>query len=514
MNWRKWWDDPSTRRKILLALLALLGLAIAVVASLVFFTPKERARFADEPKDRTERESFPLLPALPQHPQIQVYTNHSRAATYIDPYRQFRRYGDNFEQILIDQVQRARRTIDVAAQEFRLPNLMRALLERQKAGVKVRVIIENSYNRTVPEMLRSLENQEKLSEHVSSRYEELVAFTDLNKDGQLSEAELGQRDAVWMMRKNRLPYLDDTADGSKGSGLMHHKFMVVDGETVVVSTANFTPSDMHGDFEAPDTRGNANNLVVIQSPQLARIFLQEFNLMWGDGPGGQTDSRFGTKKPHRPIQFVDVGGASIGVKFSPDSRRVPFERTSNGAIAAALEAARQRIDFMLFVFAEPRLGNLLEQKQAKGVKIRGLVDSGFAYTTYATTLDMWGYLSTQDCASGNGRPWRNPLTTVGIARIARGDKLHHKSAVIDRQTIVTGSHNWSTNANHTNDETLLVIRHPTVAAHYDREFERLYEGAILGPSPRAQERALKTCPPKPARPPAKPRAKSRTAAPR
>ncbi|NJK60923.1 MAG: competence protein ComE [Oscillatoriales cyanobacterium SM2_1_8] len=509
MNWRKLWDDPTTRRKILLALLAFLGLAIAVVTSLVFFAPKERARFADEPKDRTERESFPLLPALPQHPQIQVYNNHSRAATYIDPYRNFQRYGDNFEQILIDQVQRARRTIDVAAQEFRVPNLMRALLERQKAGIKVRVIIENSYNRTIPEMLRSLTDAETLSEHVSSRYEELVAFTDLNKDGQLSEAELGQRDAVWMMRQARLPYLDDTADGSKGSGLMHHKFMVVDGETVVVSTANFTPSDMHGDFEAVDTRGNANNLVAIQSPELARIFLQEFNLMWGDGPGGKTDSRFGTKKPHRPIQFIDVGGARVGVKFSPDSRRIPFERTSNGAIAVALTDARQQVDFMLFVFAEPRLGNLLEQKQAQGVKIRGLVDSGFAYTKYATTLDMWGYLSTQDCASGNGRPWAKPLSTVGIARIARGDKLHHKSAVVDRQTIVTGSHNWSMNANHTNDETLLVIRHPTVAAHYDREFERLYEGAILGPSARAKDRALQACPPKPARSRTKPRPPAR-----
>ncbi len=510
MDWRKLWDNPPTRRKVLFALLVLLGLAIAVVTSLFFFAPKERARFADEPKERPKRESFPLLPALPQHPQIQVYTNHNQAATYIEPYRKFQRYGDNFEQILIDQVQRARRTIDVAAQEFRVPNLMQALLAQQKAGVQVRVIIENSYNRTIPEMLQSLEQQDKLSEHLSSRYQELVAFADLNKDGQLSDAELGQRDAVWMMRKARLPYLDDTADGSKGSGLMHHKFMVVDGETVVVSTANFTPSDMHGDYEAPDTRGNANNLVVIQSPPLARIFLQEFNLMWGDGPGGRTNGLFGTKKPHRPMQFINVGDAQVGVKFSPDSRRVPFERTSNGAIAQALNGAKQQVDFMLFVFAEPTLGNLLEKKQAQGVKIRGLVDAGFAYTAYATTLDMWGFLSTQDCASGNGRPWAKPLSTVGIARIARGDKLHHKSAAIDRQTIITGSHNWSTNANHTNDETLLVIRHPTVAAHYEREFERLYEGAILGPSARAKERALKACPPKPARTRAKSQAKPGT----
>ena len=35
-------------------------------------------------------------------------------------------------------------------------------------------------------------------------------------------------------------------------------------------------------------------------------------------------------------------------------------------------------------------------------------------------------------------------------------------------------------ANRANDETLLVIESATVAAHFEREFDRLYQGAILG----------------------------------
>ena len=46
---------------------------------------------------------------------------------------------------------------------------------------------------------------------------------------------------------------------------------------------------------------------------------------------------------------------------------------------------------------------------------------------------------------------------VDTSRLARGDKLHHKFAVIDNKTLITSSFNWSPSAAHTNDETLLVI---------------------------------------------------------
>jgi phosphatidylserine/phosphatidylglycerophosphate/cardiolipin synthase-like enzyme len=51
-----------------------------------------------------------------------------------------------------------------------------------------------------------------------------------------------------------------------------------------------------------------------------------------------------------------------------------------------------------------------------------------------------------------------------------------------------GSQNWSKAANHTNDENLLVIRNPTVAAHFEREFDRLYDQAELGMTPYLQQR--------------------------
>ncbi|MBD3882457.1 hypothetical protein IFO70_11865 [Phormidium tenue FACHB-886] len=80
----------------------------------------------------------------------------------------------------------------------------------------------------------------------------------------------------------------------------------------------------------------------------------------------------------------------------------------------------------------------------------------------------------------DNQPWRRPLTTVGIPSLPEGDLLHHKVGIIDGRVVITGSQNWSDAANESNDENLLVIDNPTVAAHFQREFERLYAGATLG----------------------------------
>jgi phosphatidylserine/phosphatidylglycerophosphate/cardiolipin synthase-like enzyme len=83
--------------------------------------------------------------------------------------------------------------------------------------------------------------------------------------------------------------------------------VIIDGRTLIVTSANFTTSDIHGDFSNPNSLGNANNLLKIDSPKLAALFTQEFNLMWGDGPRFLPDSKFGLKKPFRLADQVQLG---------------------------------------------------------------------------------------------------------------------------------------------------------------------------------------------------------------
>ncbi|MEE3718916.1 phospholipase D-like domain-containing protein [Tumidithrix elongata RA019] len=430
--------------------------------------------------------------ALPQHPHIQAYFNYNQANSYTDPYRQIKRPGDDLEKILVEQINQAKVSVDVAVQELRLPNIAKALIDRKAAGVKVRLILENRYSRGWSEY--STEELAKFNSRESEKYLDFVKFADRNGDGKLSDAELDQSDAIRAIKKANLEWIDDTADGSKGRGLMHHKFAIVDRKIVLFGSANFTLSDMHGDFATTGTLGNANNLVKIENQEIANLFTEEFNLMWGDGPGGKPDSLFGVKKPHRRIAYVLVDNAQIRVKFSPDKQDTAWEQTSNGLIGTGLAGATKSADMALFVFSTPKLSDVLELREQTGVKIRVLVDPQFAYREYSSTLDMWGFVSTLDCKSEDGHAWVKPIATVGAPSLATGDLLHHKFAVIDGNLVITGSHNWSNAANYTNDETLLVIQNNLVAAHYQREFDRLYKNATFGPTAKLSQEAPRTCP--------------------
>ncbi|MEL7246123.1 MAG: DUF655 domain-containing protein [Cyanobacteria bacterium J06573_2] len=421
------------------------------------------------------------LKPLPQDSSAQVYFNHSQTSEYKEPYRDKIRKGDNLEQIIIDAISQAESTIDIAIQELRLPLIAQALVKKHRAGIKVRVILENNYSRPWSDLATDKLAADKLTKREQEKYQEFNKFVDINEDGKLSQEEINQRDALKILRNSKIPLIDDTADGSKGSGLMHHKFIVVDNRFVIVTSANFTLSGIHGDYDNYDSLGNVNNLIKIDSVELADIFTEEFNIMWGDGVGGKFDSKFGLQKPQRDFQKVSFGNNKITVNFSPTSSTKLWIDSSNGLIGKTLKSAEKSIDSALFVFSAQRLSNILETSHQKKVKIRTLLEPDFAYRFYSEGLDMTGVALSNKCKYElNNQPWSNPIQTTGIPLLTSGDLLHHKYSVIDKKIVITGSHNWTEAANIGNDETVLVIENPKVAAHYVREFERLYSNAEFG----------------------------------
>jgi competence ComEA-like helix-hairpin-helix protein len=424
---------------------------------------------------------------IPQDPLVQVYFNQSQSSTYTEPYRQQTRPGDNLEQVIIDTITSSQFTVDVAVQELRLPKISHALLQRRQAGVKVRVIVENTYRR--PWSTFSATELAKFPPRERDRYNEFIKLVDTNKDGKLSQEEIQQGDALVILENGGIPIIDDRADGSRGSDLMHHKFIVVDNKRVIVTSANFTTSDIHGDFASPESRGNSNNLLKIESPELARLFTQEFNEMWGSGIAAKKDSKFGIKKTFRPVQSVNIGKSKVAIQFSPTSTKQPWEESVNGLIGLTLANGKKSVDLALFVFSEQRLANILEKPSQNGMPIRVLIDKNFAYRSYSEALDMMGVTYPEKCrVEPDNKPWKKPISTVGVPNLAKGDLLHHKFAVLDGKTVITGSHNWSIAANNNNDETLLVIENPIVAAHFEREFNRLYRNASLGLPSRIKEK--------------------------
>ena len=422
-------------------------------------------------------------PELPQAEGITVLFNQREGRRYRSPIHRIERSGDDLERALLDAIAGARQEILVAVQELSLPRLAQALVAQHQRGVRVRVVLENHYSKPW-----SAEHDAELDPHQRQRKEQLQALADRDGDGRLSASEQEQGDAVALLQRAGVPLIDDTADGSRGSGLMHSKYLVIDRSVVITGSANFTASGIHGDAGQPQTRGNVNHLLRLESAELAALFSKDFALMWGDGPGGALDSRFGTRKNNGPSKSVSIGSAQVEVLFAPHRRDDPNHGLN--LLEQELAKAERQIDMALFVFSAQQLSDQLATVLQRGVKLRLVADPGFASRAFSETLDLLGVaLSDQDCKLERGnQPLSTPAEGVGTPRLPRGDKMHHKFAVIDGKTVITGSFNWSPSAAHQNDEVLLVIRSPQVAAHFNREMDRLWKGAELGITSRLQRK--------------------------
>ncbi len=412
---------------------------------------------------------------------LEISFNRISTESYRDPYRNIERSGRNIEKDVIKLIQSAKQRVWVAAYELRLPEIAKALRAAHEKGLDVRLVTENTNNYELDKLDETITDA---SSYEEGRLIDYKAYVDLNSDGIIDEAELTQMDAIKIINEASIPMLDDTADGSKGSGLMHHKFIVIDSNVVFGGSGNFTWSDYHGDKLKVTSVGNANNFFLIENMAINKAFAEEFQIMWGDGPGGQFDSRFGVNKPYRaPLRTQLNEASSVTLQFGATSKDYGWEASPNGLIATRLKAIEESLEAALFVWSEQRLTDSIPRRIAGQLRI--LIEPFFGYRYYSELLDVLGVeMLGESCAiEKDNAPWPTPSLVSGISKLTTGDLIHHKFAVLDSKAVITGSQNWSGNANQNNDEVVLVLDSSHVAAQYKEEFQRLYANATLGLSP-------------------------------
>ena len=115
--------------------------------------------------------------------------------------------------------------------------------------------------------------------------------------------------------------------------------------------------------------------------------------------------------------------------------------------------------------SSPRLAAALDEARAKDVFIRICLNDNDHYEENQAA---------QETLRGFGIPFR-----LLHGRSQGPSKMHHKFAVIDWQTVVTGSYNWTLESEDRNYENLLVLHERSVVVAYAEEFEALWrEGRV------------------------------------
>lgn len=225
------------------------------------------------------------------------------------------------------------------------------------------------------------------------------------------------------------------------SALMHNKFWIFDREWVWTGSTNVTEN---GIFK------QNNNVVAIRSTRLAEIYEREFEEMWG--------GQFGPRSPSTvDRQTVTVNNTKISVLFASEDG--VLER-----IIPIVDNAQSSVRFLTFSFTDYPLAKAIIDRAAAGVDTAGVFEKVGSETEFAE-------LRTLHCAGVPVRQDGNPSF------------LHHKLIVVDDRIVITGSMNYSTNAEESNDENVIIIENPEIAALYIQEFDRVWgQGADPDPA--------------------------------
>ncbi|MGH2524082.1 MAG: phospholipase D-like domain-containing protein, partial [Anaerolineales bacterium] len=122
--------------------------------------------------------------------------------------------------------------------------------------------------------------------------------------------------------------------------------------------------------------------------------------------------------------------------------------------------SQSSVYFMAFSFTRTDFADALIAKAQAGVTVQGVFE-------------------TRQIAAGGDAAW-NALTAAGLDVRQDGNpfNLHSKVFIIDQQIVVMGSYNFSRNAEDNNDENVLIIHNPEIAAAYFAEWQKVW--AVAG----------------------------------
>ncbi len=239
--------------------------------------------------------------------------------------------GSPVEDALVNAIDTATSTIDLAVYEMNSRAVTDALLRAQERGVAIRIVTDDEFG----------------LEHPNSTIEELEF------EGIPVRSDMPRR------------------------GFMHNKFFIIDGLYVWTGSTNITGNGFYN---------NNNNAILIRSRQLVENYQAEFNEMWA--------GQFGTTSPNNiPNPVLTVNGTVIETFFEAEGGP-GWEAYQSEPLARLAELADEArsVRFMAFVLTRDQIMSVLvDRAQAGLLDVRGIVETSqrrYVASLYCGGLDV------------------------------------------------------------------------------------------------------------------------------
>ncbi len=219
-------------------------------------------------------------------------------------------------------------------------------------------------------------------------------------------------------------------------GYSHNKVYIIDDQVLWTGSWNLTASD---------TYRNNNNALRVTEPRLIENYKKRFEELMA----GRFHNAADKTVPNPKITLAN--GVSIENYFSPNGG-------ARAAIQARLAAAQKNIRLLAFSYTAQRQADILVEKRKAGLPVQAVLESRNA--------------------NGAGAQFSR-LKSGGVDVLKDGNcyVMHDKVYIIDDKTVIMGSYNFTGQAETDNDENVLIIDDPNLAAHYIDEFNRIYKQA-------------------------------------
>ena len=288
---------------------------------------------------------------------------------------------------ILDNINNAKESIDIAIYGYsRTPEIEEALVSAQKRGVKIRLVYDSDINN-------------------SNIYPDTDVIIKL------------------------IPNNKSDINSNEAKSIMHNKFYIFDNKILITGSANLSHTDMSG--------FNSNSEIVIESKEVAQIYKNEFEQMYG--------GRFHNNKQSQNRRSVSISGTNIDIYFSPQDKCI------TNSIIPLIDKAENYIYIPTFVLTDRKITSALISAKKRGVDVRMIIDALNASVQHSKHKEL-----------------RNGGILVKTENYA--GKMHSKSIIIDDKYTVVGSMNFSFSGENKNDENLLVIQNPQMTKAYKEFF--------------------------------------------
>ncbi|MFM8424662.1 MAG: phospholipase D-like domain-containing protein, partial [Chloroflexota bacterium] len=224
------------------------------------------------------------------------------------------------------------------------------------------------------------------------------------------------------------------------SALMHNKFWIFDRQTTWTGSTNITVNGIYK---------QNNNVIVIHSPEIASIYEREWEELWTGQLGRRAPSTVNN-------QWAILNGTPIQILFSPEDGAV-------GSLIAILADAQSSIRFLAFSFTDYPMAQTMIDRAKTGVDVQGVFETFGSNSPRSELKTLW-------CAG------------LQVRQDGNSSFLHDKVIIIDESIVVTGSLNFSSSADEDNEENVLIIDNPEIAALYLQEYQKNWDMAMSVPA--------------------------------